>query len=357
MGSTIIELFATVALSAYFPVITFSFFKFRLARKKEELQLLGERLNEATANPDFDFEKKFQKEFSPGDYILPLVFVTAITLMGIFLLLMGWILYAPDADGIVRSILWSGSAFWENFPDLEDEKRAVAVVAFAVLGSFLSSAQYIYRRYATVDLTPTNFFSVGIRMILSMVISLMISYAMHDKALSASGEMILVVAFLTGIFPEKGFRVLIKRVKILRMTDERAAKNYSLDSIEGMNLMHKMRLNEVGVDNVQNLAQFDFLLLIVKTPFPTRLLLDWVAQSKLIMEFQHEYKALHQSGIRTILDFWDACYGQPDRIKKIAELTGIKELAIEINLENISQDQSVALLRHFRQFSGYMKQE
>ncbi len=355
MESTLLALIGTVALAAYFPIITFSFFKFRLARKQEELQVLGDRLQEASERSGFNFKDNLNKEFTPGDYVLPLIFVTVITLLGMYLLLMGWTLYDVDPNGPVRSILWSGSRFWEADPAIAEEKRSVAVVAFAMLGSFLSAAQYIYRRYATVDLTPSNFFSVGIRMILSMVISLMISYLLTANALSVSGEMILILAFLTGVFPERGFRLLLSRVKLFQNNDEFAAKNYSLDMIEGMNQMHKIRLNEVGVDNVQNLAQFDFLLLIIKTPFPIRLLQDWVAQSKLIMEFQDDYKALQLAGIRSILDFWDACHDKPERFKQIAEATGIKELSIEINFENIVQDQSVTLLKEFRDHSTHVR--
>ncbi|MDW3190903.1 MAG: hypothetical protein R8G66_00975 [Cytophagales bacterium] len=348
MEATLLEWIGTIALASYFPVITFSFFKFRLARKQEELLILGERLQEASEQGGFDFKKNLNKEFAPGDYVLPLVFVTVITFLGMFLLLMGWTLYDPDSEGHVRSILWSGSAFWEMEPEIAEEKRGLAVVAFALLGSFLTAAQYIYRRYATVDLTPSNFFSVGIRMILSMVIALMISYLLSAELLSVSGETILILAFLTGVFPERGFKLLLSKVKQFQLRGDETAKNYSLDMIEGMNEMHKIRLNEVGVDNVQNLAQFDFLILVIKTPFPIRLLQDWVAQAKLIMEFQDDYKSLQKAGIRTILDFWDACEGKNARIKEIAAVTGVNELSIEVNFQNTIKDRSVALIKHFR---------
>lgn len=301
----------------------------------------------------FSFRDSIEKEFPVSDYVLPLLFVTVITFLGMYLAFLGWIMY--ENTGTIRNILWSGSLFWESDPALLDEKRNVAVVAYAIFGSFISSAQYVYRRYATVDLTPGNFFSVGIRMMLSAIVALMLSHLMGREAVGLGGEMVLVVAFLTGIFPEKGFKLLLDKVKVFPTNGKHASTNFGLECIEGMSQLHRIRLGELGIDNVQNLAQYDFLLLIIKTPFPMRTLLDWIAQAKLIMEFQENYKSLHAAGIRTVLDFWDACKDHPERIQMIADVSGIDSLTIEVNFQNISRDNSVMLLKHFREHSDHIK--
>ncbi len=354
--STIIELIATLAFTAYFPLITFSFFKFRLARKQEQLELLEEKIRLTGEYNNFSFKESIEKEFPVSDYLLPLLFITLVTFLGMYLAFLGWNLF--EKIDTVRSVLWSGSQFWESDPEIATEKRNVAVVAYAVLGSFISSAQYVYRRYATVDLTPGNFFSVGIRMMLSAIVALMLSHLFAGQADADTiigGEMLLAIAFLTGVFPDRGFRLLMEKVKLFSNDGNSSAKNFSLESIEGMSQLHRIRLGELGIDNVQNLAQYDFPLLIIKTPFPMRTLLDWAAQAKLIMEFQDSYSQLHAAGIRSVLDFWDACKDNPERVKEISELTGINVLTLEINFKNISKDNSVILLKHFREHGDHIK--
>lgn len=227
------------------------------------------------------------------------------------------------------------------------EKRSVAVIAFAIMGSYISASRYIYRRFSTIDLTPGNYFSVGLRTIMAALISLMISFLFSGTEL-VNGNMILVLAFLTGLFPDTGLKMLLDKVKIFPSKPENSHQNYSLKCIEGVSEMHKIRLSEVGIDNVQNLAQLDFLMLIIKTPFPVRTLMDWAAQAKLLVEFREDFLALQKAGIRTALDFLDACHNQPERFDQIAKACEISKLALEINFENIKKDKSVAILNHFR---------
>lgn len=318
--------------------------------------MLEDRINFLGKSEGHSFKDQIKKEFPSADYILPLLFVSAIVFIGMYLALLGWTMYNKvDTGGQVRTVLWSGSQFWTSQPIIINEKRNVAVVAYAILGSYVNAAQYIYRRYATIDLTPGNFYSIGIRMILASVVALMLSHLFAENADAIlGGESLLVVAFLTGIFPEKGFKILLEKVKLFKKSDPEDAKNFSLDSIEGMSQMHRIRLEELGIDNVQNLAQYDFLLLIIKTPFPMRTLLDWVAQAKLIMEFQADYSRLNSAGVRTVLDFLDACEQNERGIAEIAATSGVNELAVRINYQNVSKDNSVSVLRHFREHADHV---
>ncbi|WP_420387140.1 hypothetical protein [Roseivirga sp.] len=342
-----LELLTTILLSSYFLIITFSFFKFRLVRKQEELNSILGNLN--LANSKTALNKHLAKEFSKNDYILPVVFVTIISSLGIFLLLLGWMLYDYDASEPIKSMLWSGSDFWAD-PVYGREKKSLAIVAWAIVGGFMNGAQYIYRRYTTVDLTPSNFFSVGIRMVVAATISLMISYVLGMDALNQSGSnTILVIAFLTGMFPERGMRFLLDKTKQLLPGEHKAeASNLPLEAIEGISYFHRLRLNEVGIDNVQNLAHYNFLLLIIKTPFPMRILLDWVAQAKLQIEFHEEVGKLHKVGIRSALDLTEAVDGDISKLDRIAQASGIEPLSLEINYNNISKDKSVWLLDQFK---------
>ena len=339
-----LEIIATIVLSSYFPILTYSFFKFRLVRKKEELMLLIERMKLVGSITKETLQKRITKEFAPGDYFLPLSFITMLTFIGMYLLFLSWSIY-PDKS--YSSLLFSGAEFWQNATDLKTERKTVSVIAFAIMGGYVSASQYVYRRFSTVDLTPGSFFSVSLRIVFATLISLMLMYAFSDVKLM-NGNWILVIAFLTGIFPDSGLRLLLEKVSIFSSKMDDQHINYPLGKIEGISEMHKIRLNEIGIDNVQNLAQFDFLMLIIKTPFPVRTLLDWVSQAKLLIEFQDQTEELQKVGVRNVLDFVDALDGHEDRYEEISQICGIHVLSLKINFDNIKQDQSVTLLQHFR---------
>ncbi|MEO9804871.1 MAG: hypothetical protein ABJF04_16565 [Reichenbachiella sp.] len=340
-----LEICATIVLSGYFPILTYSFFKYRLIKKKEELTMLIERLK-LTGNIDKEsLQDRISKEFAPGDYLLPLSFLTALTFLGMFMLFLSWAIYG--LKGGYSSVLFSGSEFWTETTELQTEKRSLAVIAFAIMGGYVSAAQYVYRRFSTIDLTPGSFFSVSLRIVFATLISLMLMFVFSGTTVVDS-NIILVLAFLTGVFPDSGLRLLMEKISIFSSKMDDQNVNYSLGKIEGISEMHKIRLNEIGIDNVQNLAQFNFFMLIIKTPFAVRTLLDWMAQAKLLIEFQNQTEELQKVGVRNVLDYLDALDGHSERFKEISEITGINELALKVNFENIQNDQSVTLLMHFR---------
>ncbi|MEO9967808.1 MAG: hypothetical protein ABJF11_18595 [Reichenbachiella sp.] len=341
----ILEVIATLILSSYFPILTYSFFKFRLVRKKEELMLLIERLNLTGSISKENLHERIKKEFAPGDYFLPLTFLTMLTFLGMFMLFLSWAIYGIEGD--YSSVLFSGNEFWTKADTLQTERRSLAVIAFAIMGGYVSASQYIYRRFSTIDLTPGSFFSVSLRIVFATLISLMIMFVLSDTPI-VNSNVILVLAFLTGVFPDTGLRVLMEKITIFSSKMDDQHINFPLGKIEGISEMHKIRLNEIGIDNVQNLAQYNFFMLIIKTPFAVRTLLDWVAQAKLQLEFQNQTVELQKIGVRNVLDYMDALVGHPDRFKEISTICDINELALKVNFENIQNDESVSLLMHFR---------
>ncbi|MCE7990986.1 MAG: hypothetical protein HEP71_03365 [Roseivirga sp.] len=320
-----------------------------MARKQEELENILLSVDQESLN---NLKNHISTEFSPKDYILPLTFITMVTFIGLYFLFLGWSLYKPATDGFVKSVLLAGSDFWvDPIASQVIEKRSVSIVAWSILGSFLGGAQYTYRRYATIDLTPGIFFSIGIRMILAPTLSLMISFLMGiNEPENASSNIILVIAFLTGLFPERGLKMLLDKTSSI-FPDEHKFKiqTLPLQAIEGISYLHRLRLNEIGIDNAQNLAQFNFLMLIIKTPFPARILLDWVAQAKLMTQFPGHINQLRESGMRTALDLKDALEMCHDEIESISETVDINKINLLIYQQKLSGDRSISLLGMFNE--------
>ena len=172
---------------------------------------------------------------------------------------------------------------------------------------------------------------------------------------SGSGEPLLLIMGITAPWSvwEEHSKFWSKSFRCI-MPDNRGVGHSDKPSGDYSSAMmaddHAALLQELGIDNVQNLAHFNFIMLIVKTPFPIRTLIDWAAQAKLITEFQEDYLALRKAGIRTTLDYLDA-FEEKDfqaSLERIHVVTQINTVELEVNYKNLKFDQSIHLLEHLR---------
>jgi hypothetical protein len=116
--------------------------------------------------------------------------------------------------------------------------------------------------------------------------------------------------------------------------------------IEGMNLFHRVRLSEVGIDNAQNLAEANLEELIRKTSFNPRLLLDWIAQAKLYVIVKDQISSLRRVGVRTVLDFQAA--GAENGLSTLAQLSEMSEEQLSTVHRVISEDPDVDTIARAR---------
>jgi hypothetical protein len=182
------------------------------------------------------------------------------------------------------------------------------VFAMAFLGVYLSGLQHIYRRYAASDLSPTLYYGFSMRVIFAAVVAMIIYNAF--SALSggdASGSGITAniwpaLAFLIGIFPQRGMRYLSDKVPMLSQATDPSVRPAPLEMIEGIESHDVLRLDELGIDTCYDLANADFVPLLLRTPYSGRQLIDWILQAKLCVYFGEGVKELRQFGIRTLID-------------------------------------------------------
>ena len=78
-----------------------------------------------------------------------------------------------------------------------------------------------------------------------------------------------------------------------------------LSLVQGLTAEKAMKLREIGIEDVQNLAVADINKMRQNLPFNKAILCDWVAQCILILHFPDEMEKLRKSGIRTIIDLWE----------------------------------------------------
>jgi hypothetical protein len=339
MFSLTIKILGMVFLCSYMPLTAYSFWRFRLPKKEEEFKKIIKAL-EMDESIAFFFTPSFKDEYSPLDYAIPVAFTTFLVLLGSIVILLGHELKIAETP----NLLFSGMKF--NDPNcLEYQKQSLMVLGMGFLGAYVWSVENIFRRLVTVDLLPRAYYNISIRMILAALVALTLHHLFSALPGEKYFESIMpVIAFLTGMFPERAIHYLKNRISIFSGKDNKIAKDLPLDMLEGMSLLHKIRLSEIGIDNAQNLANANLIEVYLKTPFQAKQLVDWAGQAKLFMYFKSEIDKLREIGIRTIYDL-KIIKETEGRLKEVAQSTGIPELQLEIVCRRIEEDPSMGRLQ------------
>jgi len=341
---------ATIALSfaLFFPLTAISYFQFRLKKKRADFDDLMRTLKVGTSASKYS-SPAFRNEHEGSSYILPVTFGFFVTLFGnVYLLFSQDIFAASSLDS--QSALLSGMFMGSPENSHQFQMQSSVVIALALTGGFMWSAQNIIRRLMAADLTPGLYYSAGMRMTYASLIALMIFFL--SKATPGSqnfltDNMMPAMAFLIGMFPDKGLTYLKDKIALFKDDPLERAHQLPLDMVEGMSSFHKERLRENNIDNVQNLAEAKFLDLLLKTPFTARLLIDWIGQAKLLVYFKSNTNALRNYNIRDVFDLLQA--GRHEgQLKQLAAKTNIDELSIQIAYQSIQENREIEILHEFQ---------
>jgi hypothetical protein len=243
---------------------------------------------------------------------------------------------------------------WTSLPELTAlswvEREPALIFGVAFLGAFLWGVQYLIRRYTLNDLTPAVYYTLGMRMILASTLAVLLSAAFgtldpQDVVGSDAVEVSAMwpaVAFLIGTFPQRGVHWLTARLPMLAPEADPTVHPMPLERIQGIALLDRMRLEEVGIDSCYDLATADFVPLILKTPYGARELIDWLLQAKLAVHFGDALKELRGRGIRTIVDL-EQIKGD-EALSLLAAETPATRVAIERAARAAKQDRDIVRL-------------
>lgn len=343
----------------FMPLTAISYLHYRLPKKKEEYNQVKVSLH-AENNSSELYSVISSPEDSGSDYLLPIFFVTFLSFLGFSILFsnlgvvlfngMDWVRVAEEG---IKATASSGIEGYSHrtvegsshLYDTANFRRSIVAVGMAFLGAYIWSIQYIFRRMMTLDLPPGAYYSVGSRMIYSAFLAVIFQHFMVGAgSLIDFSDQLIVVAFLIGIFPERALAWLRERFSNVFAHKKDVANSLPLEMIEGVSGFHKARLNELGIDNVQNLAHASLMELILKTPFRPRILVDWMAQARLCLEFKEYTSAIRRAGVRTILDLQEAA-DCPERVAAISADSGVKHSVIETVIKTNSNEPAIDRLR------------
>ena len=105
--------------------------------------------------------------------------------------------------------------------------------------------------------------------------------------------------------------------------------------IEGMSKDKIDRMNEMGIDSSQALAQQNPILLWTRVPYDLILLVNWIGQAQLyLFAKESKVKALRETNISTIFDLY-TCLSDPDAQQDMSKILGVPENLLDSSKRNL----------------------
>lgn len=144
--------------------------------------------------------------------------------------------------------------------------------------------------------------------------------AVEGPSSSAPLSVWLGTAFLIGMAPDVGLTYVSRRLKFslskaVKVEIFKTAQIVPVEIIDGIDSVVAYRLEESNIEDVQNLATANPIMLYIETPFGLFEVFDWVLQAQLCLVMGPDvFVKLKSHGIRTIFDLERAVLsdGVPD---------------------------------------------
>lgn len=339
ISPTVSKLIVVIVLYLFLPLTALTYYFFRQHRRASEVERILEILKIVPSYREAYYDKK------PGfDFILAVFYASVISVIGMTLLFLGTEIRFSEFPSVnIGNVL---------FP----QQGSRLVFSMAFLGAYLWGLQHVFRRYSMNDLTPSVYYKLSIRMVFAAVIALVIynAYAAlagsSDSTSGITSSIWPALAFLIGMFPQRGLRWLTDRLPIFSSKTDPSVREIPLEMIEGIEIHDKFRLEELGIETCYDLATADFVPLILKTPYGARELIDWILQAKLCVYFGEAVKDLRQNSIRTIIDL--EALKDERQIVEVATRTAVTKYALERARESVEKDDELKRLRSVGQKLG-----
>jgi hypothetical protein len=301
-----------VVLVGFLPVCAFTYYAYRIGQRNLEIKRILRILNIQSEYRDI-----YVQDIGRMHFFVAVMFTMSIATAGLTVLLFSSELHLADTP----SLLLSGSQLTNRecgpgTPCLKAYQHG-ALLAFGLgfLGAYIWGLQGIFRRYSMNDLMPIAYYHFGLRMLLSSFFALLIYHAVggfntdisstkqdSQTLLPTSDGMLIILVFLVGMFPQQGLRWLKSKIGF-DSNNHPSVRPLPLNMIEGMTSYDIYRMEELGIDTCYDLANADFVPLLLKTSYGARELIDWLLQAKLCVRFGDDTFELRERGIRTVTDF------------------------------------------------------
>ena len=342
---TVFKLIGMIVLCPFLPLTAVTYYFVRRHRRTIEVERIF-----AILEIDPALRKAYDDEKAGRYFFGAVAYASVVSFIGLALLFLGPQLGFAEFPSVPLGTV--------QFP--QTGSRLVFGMAF--LGAYVWGFWYVLLRYDLNDLVPSVYYSLSTRMIFAALLALVIynvyeAVAGGDHSVGGSTSMTSTVwpalAFLLGMFPQRGVWWLTDRLPMLAPETDPSVRSAPLEMIEGIESNDLMRLEEVGIDTCYDLATADFVPLLLNTPYDARELVDWILQAKLCVYFGEAMKELRRHSIRTVIDLAQLT---PEDIDTLAPETALTKFALQRAQKAVQDDPEIERLRKIGQlmsrFSG-----
>jgi hypothetical protein len=343
---------------AFLPVSAYTYYAYRLGQRKLEIERIL-RVLDITS----DYRNIYTQDIGKMHFFVAVLFTMGIATAGLSALLLSSELKLADTP----SLLLAGTRLTKSECDdaclIDYQHGALLAFGLGFLGAYIWGLQGIFRRYSMNDLLPIAFYHFGLRMILSSFIALLIYHAVggfstefnnsgqDPQMLTPTSDGILILTvFLVGMFPQQGVRWLTGKIGLSGQDNHPSVRKLPLDMIEGMTPYDVFRLQELGIDTCYDLANADFVPLLLKTSYGARELIDWLLQAKLCVRFGESVEELRVRGIRTITDLEGL---DDDYLEALAKETSLTLPSLKQATQKSVSDQNIERLKRAAELLGH----
>jgi len=194
---------------------------------------------------------------------------------------------------------------------------------FGFLGAYIYFIGYLLRGYFTLDLSPHTYVAGSLRMVVSSVLALVLSFALPavdpfgSASDAAQSERFLrflpLLAFFLGYFPNRALFLLEKLGNQMLGLGPNQYAGTPLSTLAGMSTDHEVRLDREGFDNLENLSHATPIDLAVRTGFDYGQLKQWVEEARLRLHLGKDFDEFaDRTGIGTAEELLIYLEAQPD---------------------------------------------
>ena len=198
-----------------------------------------------------------------------------------------------------------------------DNHGYLTLMRAGFVGGYIFSVQLIYRRYTSFDLKPYVYMSCTLAMISGILFNfiaspIILNLFSNTGSNQSPNGIIYIVGFSLGYFPYLAIRWFNKLAYKALEVKEYRSNSLPLKILDGISQFHEIRLQDEGIDNIENLASAPIDDLLVNTYFSASRIIGWIDQAILYVYLEpNEIENFRRGGIRNFSDFreyWGPCF-------------------------------------------------
>ena len=231
---------------------------------------------------------------------------------------------------------------------------AAELPLMAFLGVVIFNCGHLVRRLYAWDVTTHVYWNALQRtwLVLGVAVVLAASMSLASSANGSEGTGWVhghAAFFTLGFLVNPVVQGLLERAQVYFKIKRARVDELPLSLIQGISFWHEYRLEEEGIENVQNLATCDLIDLALTTRYNLRTLLDWVDQAVLIHRMGQKAVTLRTEGF--ISGAIDMAWSSPENsddddamATQVAKTVGVQTIYVAALMNSLYQDTQVLML-------------